>query len=145
MKISTIISAFKDKEENFAADYFKHNIIQMITESNNEMNSLYDCFSEEISKMIELVKKFEKEENVNGSSLKLASDGWSGNICVFGEERNISKIGDMIIKHYDSYENRGQEIANLWISDDINKYCYWSGIGGSLAMLNPAFEDFMLI
>ena len=50
IKISTIISALVDKQQNFASDYFESNMLDMITESNSEMNSLYNCLSEEIIK-----------------------------------------------------------------------------------------------
>ena len=132
----------KDKEEAYAADYFNNNIMKIIKESHSEMDSLYDCLSDDIRKMINFVRRSNSADTL---SLKLASDGWSGNIFVLGGDSSVEAIGEALVKECESYENRGQEVANIWISDEINKYCYWSGVGGGLAVLNPIYEDFMLL
>ena len=142
IKISTIMSSLEDKQQNFVSDYFENNILAIITESNSDMNSLYDCLSDEIIRMIDFVNKSAADNTI---SIKLASDGWSGNIFAVGKEKVIAKLAELVIAYFESYENKGQEIANMWISDEINKYCYWSRFGGSLAVLNPIYEDFMLL
>ncbi len=112
----------------------------MILESNSDLINYYECLSEEINFMLKFLSKSNPEV-----ILKLASDGWSGNILALGTKDQILKLGDQVIEYYEkSIENR-PDSSNMWISDDIPKYCYWSQIGGSISFLNPAYEDFMLL
>jgi galactokinase len=115
----------------------------MISESSKEQDIYYECLSEEILKMYKRIEKINPEICV-----KLASEGWSGNIFTLGKINELNKLGETILEFYDSaFENKGVEglNANLWISDEVYKYCYWSDIGGSMAFLNPVYEDFMLL
>jgi len=36
-------------------------------------------------------------------------------------------------------------MVNFFITDDINSYCYYCDFGGSACILNPQYEDFMMI
>jgi galactokinase len=128
-----------NREESFTIEYFNNIILPLIDESNKEMASQYECISEDMINFIKFMNKINSNCHV-----KVASKGWSGNIFAIELQDEIKKTGDLIIKHFESYENKGQEMANFWISDEINKYCYWSQMGGCLGILDPKYEDFMI-
>ena len=142
---NTINSSSNSKEEtnNYSTQYYNNKIIPMIQESSKEMVIYYECLSEEINRMFKRIEKISLDNCV-----KLASEGWSGNVFALGKVNEVNKIGEAILEYYDlAFENKAGEglNANLWISDEVHKYCYWSEIGGSISFLNPVYEDFMLL
>lgn len=133
-------SIIKDESNNYSTQYYKNKIIPIIIESSKEQGIYYECLSEEILRM------YKRTEKVNSEiCFKLASDGWAGNIFCLGKTSELCILGETILEFYDSALGGEGLNANLWISDEVYKYCYWSEIGGSMSFLNPIYEDFMLL
>jgi hypothetical protein len=103
------------------------------------MIQYYECQSEEMNT---LTKKFDNCFNI---ITRISSSGWSGNLIALGSEEQINKLGQFILDYYSqAFEKKGT-LANIWMSDEVSKFCYWSELGGCSALLNPIYEDFMLI
>jgi hypothetical protein len=120
-------------------EYFNNIIMNMINKSNKELAQYYDCLSDGINNMIKQISSFEQD-----IAVKLVSEGWTGDIVAIGQGKAISILGNGLIKYIENQENKNQEMASLFITDEIGLYCYWSQIGGCLGVLNPIYEDFMI-
>lgn len=129
-----MINNIKDKtNENFNAVIFP-----LINESSQSLNKLYDCYSEEIHQIISHVESFSKEMYI-----RLASDGWGGDIVVLGDVEKVSNIHKLLINYYNFIQSKDENLVKMWFSDEMTNYCDWSHLGGSISILKPDYEDFM--
>lgn len=135
---NTLNTSFKD--DQIYSSYYNNKVIPIINESAQEMITYYDCHSEEILSKLGIIQR-SKLEVVS----RLCSNGWSGNILVMGREDQIVKICKTIVDYYnDTFENRGN-LTNFWMSDEVHKFCFSSEYAGPAKILNPKYEDFMII
>jgi len=141
VKIWNTVSSIKD--ESYYCEYFGNKILPMIQESNQDMCNFYECSSIEIDNLFKKIKKVDGEENK--LTYRIGSDGWIGHVFILGKLFDLMKLGELLTEFYDSNEKKGTNIANYWISDDVQNYCYWSLIGGHVSVLNPVYETFMIL
>ena len=110
-----------------------------ILESAKLLRENYYCYSEEMLNL-------EAELKINmGESLpiKCISKGWTGKMVILGNNEELKKYENYILKKYEKLIE-GNGLANAWISDEVNKYCFISSLEKGICILDPKYEDFML-
>ena len=90
------------------------------------------------------LKILDKKIQDSNCGVKLISKGWSGSLLFFAEENTIEIVNQEINKYLEKLEEN-YETVNLWISDDINRFCFICLFGGSSCIINPIYEDFYLV
>lgn len=109
-----------------------------IVESSKNMNELYNCYSDEMNNLIKKIEGLSTE-----IAIKIGSDGWGGEIIVIGNEKNLIEISKYLEKHFE-FLNSKDNLANMW-HYDFEHFCSYGHFGGTLAVLNPEYEDFMFL
>ena len=110
-----------------------------ILESAKLLRENYYCYSEEMLNL-EAELKINMGDNI---PIKCISKGWTGKMIILGTIDEIKKYENYIGKKYEKL-TEGEGLANAWISDDINKYCFISWLEKGISILDPKYEDFML-
>ena len=120
----------------------KVNWIDIILESAKLLRENYYCYSDEMLN-IEAELKINIGDNI---PIKCISKGWTGKMVIFGTNQELTKIENYIYKKYEKLVDNNEEnaLANAWISDDINKYCFISELEKGVTILDPKYEGFML-
>ena len=120
----------------------KVNWIDIILESAKLLRENYYCYSDEMLN-IEAELKINIGDNI---PIKCISKGWTGKMVIFGTNQELTKIENYIYKKYEKLVDNNEEnaLANVWISDDINKYCFISELEKGVTILDPKYEGFML-
>ncbi len=120
----------------------KVNWIDIILESAKLLRENYYCYSDEMLN-IEAELKIHIGDSV---PIKCISKGWTGKMVIFGTNQELTKIENYIYKKYEKLVDNNEEnaLANAWISDDINKYCFISELEKGVTILDPKYEGFML-
>ena len=131
----TVITLYAQSRVNDKIDW-----IEKISKSGESMEENYSCYSDEMKKLINILKNTHKKIGI-----KVISNGWSGQIAVVGIKEEIALVDKEICEYYEKYnENNGDGLVSAWISDDINKYCFTSDFCNCMCLLDPKYEDFML-
>jgi galactokinase len=121
-------------------EFFENVILSEIANSNLDLNKYYDCYTNNINAVIKVI-----EDVKCLSYTRLASNGWTGQVFTISKRENISKITEHVLEYYrKAEENPEQSNVVFWISDEITRYYYCSAFGGSAAILDPTYEDFMI-
>ena len=110
-----------------------------ILESAKLLRENYYCYSEEMLNL-EAELKINMGDNI---PIKCISKGWTGKMIILGTVDEVKKYENYIEKKYEKL-TEGEGLANAWISDDINKYCFISWLEKGISILDPKYEDFML-
>ena len=120
----------------------KINWKQTIIDSAKLLRENYYCYSDE---MLKIEAELKVSFNNSDIPIKCISNGWHGKMVIVGNKEIIGKYEEFLFNKFEKLtENQGDGLANAWITDDINKYCFISDIEEGLAVLDPKYEDFML-
>lgn len=136
------INKLKDKISNSVESInLSKNIIEEIlietNISNNELIKYYSCYSDEQINILKNISNL----NINDIACRINSFGWKGQLLVIGDEDKINTVKNIMLKRLDHIES-SSSIAKLWITDDFDKYCFSTYIGGIFSYINLSFENF---
>ena len=112
---------------------------ETLLESAKLLRENYYCYSDEMLN-IEAELKLNLGDKI---PIKCISKGWTGKMAIFGTNEELKKYEDYITKKYEKL-SEGEGLAYAWIADDVNKYCFISGLEKGITVLDPKYEDFML-
>ena len=114
---------------------------EKIIESAKLMRDNYYCYSEE---MMNLEAELKIKFGIN-LPIKSINNGWAGKMVIIGNDTELKRHEEFMEKKYEKFlENQGDGLAYAWITDDINKYCFISGLEQGICLFDPKYEDFML-
>ena len=112
---------------------------ETILESAKLLRENYYCYSDEMLN-IEAELKMNLGEII---PIKCISNGWYGKMVILGSNEEVKKYEDYISKKYEKMME-GTGLANAWMTDEVNKYCFISELTKGMTILDPTYEDFML-
>ena len=117
---------------------------EIISESAKLLRDNYYYYSDEMLN-IEAELKINIGNNI---PMKCISKGWTGKRVVFWTNQELKKIENYFCKKYEKLEEKQGDgdtlLVAAWISDELSKYCFISGLEKGVTILDTKYEDFML-
>ena len=108
---------------------------QLMNESHESCDKLYDCSSEELN---ELTQKA-REAGALGS--RLTGAGWGGCCVSLVFKASCEAFVDKMMGYYTDERPAHKK---LWVTDDLERYIFASSPGQGALVLDPEFCDFYL-
>ena len=101
-----------------------------MNQSHESLRTLYDCSSDELEELTTLWR----DSGALGS--RLTGAGWGGwCISLIREEDTLNFID----KVYDYYTKEREPGKQLWVTDDLERYVFWSKPSSGACVLDPKY------
>ena len=106
-----------------------------MTASHKSCDMLYDCSSPELNEITTMA--------VNAGALgsRLTGAGWGG--CTVSLVKR-SDLAEFIPKLMDYYTKERPMGENLWVTEDLERYCFATNPGSGACVLDPQYCDFYI-